>query len=204
MDLFLAKHNVEYSMSIPRRDKGCTPILVRLLRQINRIKPCGKYQNLYLFCLFGLRLYVSVNHFSVMSGWSHRFLGITSTFGEVNVSCSRIQHGDPSEDRTPTSRSYILYIRCSSTRPRRLPNLYLCCRPSRYCAKWLSTKNAIYGFQPKIHVIWQSIETKQPSSAAITTGAGETIPIVHFCYCVCNRLWVLTGMEYQTQVGVDD
>ena len=41
VDLFLAKHNVEYSMSIPRRDKGCTPILVRLLRQINRIKPCG-------------------------------------------------------------------------------------------------------------------------------------------------------------------
>ena len=41
VDLFLAKHNVAYSMSIPRRDKGCTPILVRLLRQINRIKPCG-------------------------------------------------------------------------------------------------------------------------------------------------------------------
>ena len=33
IDLFLAKHNVEYSMSIPRRDKGCTPILVRFLRQ---------------------------------------------------------------------------------------------------------------------------------------------------------------------------
>ena len=41
LDLFLAKHNVEYSMSIPRRDKDCTPILVRLLRQINRVKPCG-------------------------------------------------------------------------------------------------------------------------------------------------------------------
>ena len=42
VDLFLAKHNVEYSMSSPRRDKGCTPlILVRLLRQINGIKPCG-------------------------------------------------------------------------------------------------------------------------------------------------------------------
>ena len=25
---------------------------------------------------------VPVNNFSVMSGWSHRFLGITSTFGE--------------------------------------------------------------------------------------------------------------------------
>ena len=48
--------------------------------------------------LFGLRLYVPVNNFSVISGWSHRFLGITSTFWEVNVSCSRIQHGDLSED----------------------------------------------------------------------------------------------------------
>ena len=50
---------------------------------------------------FGLRLYVPVNNFSVMSGRSHSFLGITSTFREVNVSCSRIQHGNLSEDRTP-------------------------------------------------------------------------------------------------------
>ena len=35
------------------------------------------------FCLFGLRLYVPVNNFSVMSGRSHRFLGITSTFWGV-------------------------------------------------------------------------------------------------------------------------
>ena len=51
----------------------------------------------------GLRLYVQVNNFSVMSGRSHRFLGITSTLwggggGGVNVSCSRIQHCEPSED----------------------------------------------------------------------------------------------------------
>ena len=32
--------------------------------------------------LFVLRFNVQVNKFSVMSGWSHRFLGITSTFGE--------------------------------------------------------------------------------------------------------------------------
>ena len=32
--------------------------------------------------LFVLRLNVPVNNFSVMSGWSHRFLGITSTFRE--------------------------------------------------------------------------------------------------------------------------
>ena len=55
----------------------------------------------YQFCLFGLRLFVPVNNFSVMSGLSHSFLVITSTFWEVNVSCSKIQHGDLSEDRTP-------------------------------------------------------------------------------------------------------
>ena len=48
--------------------------------------------------LFGLRLYVPVNNFTVMSGGSHGFLGITRTFWEVNVNCSRIQHGDLSED----------------------------------------------------------------------------------------------------------
>ena len=36
--------------------------------------------------LFGLRLYVPVNNLSVMSGRSHRFFGITSTFLEANVS----------------------------------------------------------------------------------------------------------------------
>ena len=44
-------------------------------------------------CLSGLRLYVPVNNFPVMSGRIHRFLGITSSFWEVNLSCSRIQHG---------------------------------------------------------------------------------------------------------------
>ena len=45
------------------------------------------------------------------SGRSHCFLGITSTFCKVNVSCSRIQHSDPSEDRTPdlSLRSPTLY-----------------------------------------------------------------------------------------------
>ena len=38
------------------------------------------YQKKVFVCLFGLRLYVPVNNFSVMSGRSHRFLGITSTF----------------------------------------------------------------------------------------------------------------------------
>ena len=66
---------------------------------------------LQMIVLFGLRFYVPVNNFSVMSGRSHRFLGITSTFWEVNVSCSTIQHGDLSEDRTPdlSLRSPTLY-----------------------------------------------------------------------------------------------
>ena len=66
---------------------------------------------LFLVFFVGLRLYVPVNNFSVMSGRSNRFLGITSTFWEVNVSCSRIQHGDLSEDRTPdlSLRSPTLY-----------------------------------------------------------------------------------------------
>ena len=44
----------------------------------------GTYENTALqpieVVLFGLRLYVPVNNFSVMSGRSHHFLGITSTF----------------------------------------------------------------------------------------------------------------------------
>ena len=62
---------------------------------------CSDKQGQIFVCLFGLRLYVPVNNISVMSGRSHRFLGITNTFWEVNVSCSRIQHGDLSQDRTP-------------------------------------------------------------------------------------------------------
>ena len=37
-------------------------------------------------CLLVLMLNVPVNNFSVMSGRSHRFLGITSSFWGVNVS----------------------------------------------------------------------------------------------------------------------
>ena len=62
----------------------------------------------YLPLLFHLVLFlcnVPVYNFTVMSGRSNRFLGIISTFWEVNVSCSRTQHRDPSEDRTPTSHS---------------------------------------------------------------------------------------------------
>ena len=34
-------------------------------------------------CVYGLRLYIPVNIFSVMSGWSHCFLDITSSILEV-------------------------------------------------------------------------------------------------------------------------
>ena len=56
-------------------------------------------------------LNVLENNFSVMSGRSHYFLGITTTFWKVNVSCSRTKHGDLSEDRTPdlSLRSPTLY-----------------------------------------------------------------------------------------------
>ena len=37
------------------------------------------------FFLFVTRFYVPVNNISVMSEWSHRFLGITSTFAELSV-----------------------------------------------------------------------------------------------------------------------
>ena len=43
----------------------------------------GLYEDLVLVFL---RLNVPVNNFSFMSGRSHRFLGITSTFLGVNVS----------------------------------------------------------------------------------------------------------------------
>ena len=78
----------------------------------------------YLPLLFHFTfLNVPVNNFTVMSGRSNRFLGIISTFWEVNVSCSRTQHGDPSEDQTPTSHSGF---RRSTTRP---PHLSLAVLP---------------------------------------------------------------------------
>ena len=40
-----------------------------------------------LICLVHLILNVPVNNFTVMLGLGHRFLGITNTFGGVNLSC---------------------------------------------------------------------------------------------------------------------
>ena len=80
----------------------------------------------YLRFLFHFVLFlfnIPVNNFTVMSGRSNRFLSIISTFWEVNVSCSRTQHGDPSVDRTPTSHSGY---RRSTTRP---PHLSLALLP---------------------------------------------------------------------------
>ena len=59
-------------------------------------QPQGFLQN----ALFVLRLNVPVNNFSVMSGWSHRFLGNSPVLSGSKVSCSRTQHGG-SRFRTP-------------------------------------------------------------------------------------------------------
>ena len=67
------------------------------LFMINIVKLIDR--DVFRFVAFFLK--VIVNNFLVMSGCSHRFLGITSIFCEVNVSCSRTQYGDLSEDRTP-------------------------------------------------------------------------------------------------------
>ena len=67
-----------------------TKILANFIRKLN-----------YKENLFGLVLNFPVNNFSVMLGRRHHYLGITSTFWGVNMSCSRTQHGDPSGIRTP-------------------------------------------------------------------------------------------------------
>ena len=77
----------------------------------NRAKTTDAVSCYFYFRFVSFLLNVPVNNFSVMFGWSHRFLGIPSTFRKVNVSCSRTQHGDLSEDRTPdlSLRSPTLY-----------------------------------------------------------------------------------------------
>ena len=87
-------------------------MVIFLHNKYNVLNPsltCAISKNCLVLVL--LRFNVPVNIFSVMSGQSHRFQGITSTFWEVNVSCSRTQHGDLSEDRTPdlSLRSPTLY-----------------------------------------------------------------------------------------------
>ena len=50
-----------------------------------------------------------------MLGRSHRFLGITSTFLDVNVPCSRKTRFDLSGARTPTSGSGVRGINHQAT-----------------------------------------------------------------------------------------
>ena len=100
-------------------------VLRRLIKRPHTLHPVLTYKATHdidksrenmlceVFCkgVFEFRLNVPVNNFSVMSGRRHRFLGITITLWEVDVSCSRIQHGDPSEDQTPdlSLQSPMLY-----------------------------------------------------------------------------------------------
>ena len=69
--------------SLFKKHKG----LERLLLPVEKVKtPTFKEKKWFLVFV---KVYRPVNNCSVMSGRSHRFLGITSTFSEVNVSCSR-------------------------------------------------------------------------------------------------------------------
>ena len=73
-----------------------------------------------------------------MSGRSHRFLSITSDFWEVNVSCSRIQHGDLSEDRTlesdalPLGHGASLYY---ENMPMQYTAIFHCCKNGKFQMK---------------------------------------------------------------------
>ena len=57
-----------------------------------------------LVCLIMLMLNIPVNNFLVMSGQSHHFLGITSTFRGVNVSLLK---DGVSTTRPPHSPNYV-------------------------------------------------------------------------------------------------
>ena len=97
----------------------------RFSLQCNRFSLCKRFSHIcttkikaYVF-LFWLRLYVPVNNFSVMSGWSHHFLGIISTF----LGCKCILLKDTTwqhewGSNPPTSRAVV---QSSTTRPPRLP-----------------------------------------------------------------------------------
>ena len=69
-----------------------------------------------------------------MSGRSHLFQGY-QYFWEVDVSCSRTQHGDLSEDRTPTS--LCSGVRRSTTRPPRLPTVHVLSRRNDSSMRYL-------------------------------------------------------------------
>ena len=72
---------------------------------------------LMMICLFVLRLNVPVNNFSVMSGRSHRFLGINKYFR--GVKCLAQGHNTAAVGiEPPTSRSGV---RHSTTEPPRSP-----------------------------------------------------------------------------------
>ena len=62
---------------------------------------CLQQGRTQVFVLVCLMLNILINNFSVMLGQSQGFLGITSTFWGVNMSCLRTQNGDPSGARTP-------------------------------------------------------------------------------------------------------
>ena len=80
-----------------------------------------RYRDLLEFgkivCLMVLRLNFPVNNFSVMSGRSHHFLGITSIFG--GVKCLAQGHNTAEVGFEPPTSRYR--VRGSTTEPPRLP-----------------------------------------------------------------------------------
>ena len=84
-----------------------------------------RQQKEYLFvCFFLLMLNVPVNNFSVISGWSHRFLGITSTFRGVNVSAQMHNTAEVGIE-PPNSRSGV-----RDSWPPRYPAERVCTEPT--------------------------------------------------------------------------
>ena len=56
---------------------------IYVIRNLQRHRSVSTTEQSDIFvCLFVLRLNIPVNNFSVMSGWSHLFLDVTSTLGE--------------------------------------------------------------------------------------------------------------------------
>ena len=75
-----------YYMTLPHiRHFQIQLVTLTLVARILLASILGSLPLLSFVCLYVLMLNIPVNNFSVMLGWSHRFLGITSNFQGVNV-----------------------------------------------------------------------------------------------------------------------
>ena len=76
-----------------RMEDNRLSLLYKSLKGKARIPTDDLIPKIKLCIWFGYLFNVPVNNFSVILGWSHRFLGIYQYFGNLNVSCSRTLHG---------------------------------------------------------------------------------------------------------------